>query len=200
MLKQALLFWAAACCCAILTASAFALPDTAVESTLVLKVADKDLAAQTLIKKAAQDGGYFISQTDDGVRLKIPATKSESYISFVESQGIVIGRKYEAVFVGDELAKKEASLKAREKIHGQYLEVLQNAGADAVFLVEKEIVGLIREIETLKGEINFLKYRLQFADIVVEFQFRDRSAPAVDGNSSFPWLNSMNLVDLLKDF
>lgn len=200
VLKNAVIFGLAACFYAMMPASVFAQPETAIRSTLVIKVDDRDLAARNLVDRATRDGGYFVSQTDEGVRLRIPTGKAEAFIAFAESRGILVGREYEAIFLGEELARMKASLKAREKIHGQYLEVLGSAGTDGVFLVEKEIINLIGQIESLKGEINYLQYRLQFAEIAVEFQFRDRTAPVADGRSSFPWLNSMNLVDLLRDF
>ena len=40
----------------------------------------------------------------------------------------------------------------------------------------------------------------QTAEITVSFRFRDRAAPAATGTSSFPWLNTVNLTDLVEDF
>ena len=47
---------------------------------------------------------------------------------------------------------------------------------------------------------SLMRHRIAFARIEVLFEYRDRSAPVPDGRSSFAWLNSMNLSDLLEEF
>ena len=53
---------------------------------------------------------------------------------------------------------------------------------------------------TIKGRILFLENRIQYAQVSVSFQFRDRSAPVRTGHSSFRWLNELNIADLMEDF
>jgi len=95
------------------------------------------------------------------------------------------------------LLSKQAALKARLATQKQYEALLKQANVDAVLYVEKELIQLIAEIETLKGTIRHLEHRIQYAQVQVAFEYIDRPAPATDGNSSFEWLNSMNLTDLL---
>jgi hypothetical protein len=58
----------------------------------------------------------------------------------------------------------------------------------------------VAEIETLKGQLRHLQDRIALARVEVRFEYRDRSAPVPDGSSSFAWLNTMNLIDLLEEF
>ncbi len=125
---------------------------------------------------------------------------ADKFLEFAEKQGTVIQREYKTDHKGFDLLRTEAMLKSREEIRLQYLEVLKKANAKTILAVEKEIADLIKGIETLKGEIRYMKHRLRFAEIEISFDFRERSAPAPDGKSSFPWLNTMNLPDLVEEF
>ena len=78
--------------------------------------------------------------------------------------------------------------------------MLNTAGPNAVVEVEQQMTTLVEEIESLKGQLQLFEHQLQLADIVVSFQFRDRRPPVRDGSSSFKWLNTMNLVDLIWEF
>jgi len=82
----------------------------------------------------------------------------------------------------------------------RYFDVLHNARPQAVTTVEHEMTSLIAEIEQLQGALVFAEHRLSYAQLDVSFEFRDRQAPVNNGNSSFPWLNTMNLADLIGDF
>jgi hypothetical protein len=180
--------------------SGFTQTEAALISKIVLKVNNKSQAADDLVKKANALGGYFALLTDKSIKLKIPALQLKSFLSFVEKQGVIADRDYESIYLGEMLGRKQASLKSKETVLKKYLEVLNQAEDKSIFFVEKEVVKLIQEIETLKGEIRVIKHRLKFAEVNVSFEFRDRKAPSPDGRSSFPWLNTLNLVDMVKDF
>lgn len=175
-------------------------PKAVVVSVLALKVADRESVSNLLVEKAKSLGGYFKSLDNRGAKFRIPVEKTETFLEFAEKQGTVIQREYKTDHIGFDLLRKEATLKSREEIRDQYLDVLKKADAKTILAVEKEIAGLIKEIENLKGEIRFMKHRLRFAEIEIAFHFRDRSAPAPDGSSSFPWLNTLNLPDLVEEF
>lgn len=175
-------------------------PRAIVVSALALKVADRDGASNALVEKAKSFGGYFKSLSPKIAEFRIPVENSEKFLEFAENQGTVIQREYKTDHKGFDLLRMEAMLKSREEIHLQYLEVLKKANAKTILAVEKEIAELIKGIETLKGRIRHMKHRLRFAEIEIVFDFRERAAPAPDGKSSFPWLNTMNLPDLVEEF
>ena len=174
--------------------------DAAIVSALALKVTDRDGVSDILVEKAKSVGGYFKSLDAKAAEFRIPSEKAKEFLEFAEKQGTVIQREYRTTQCEFDLLRKEATLKSREEIRKQYLDVLKKANVKTILVVEKEIAGLIREIETLKGEIRLMRHRLQFAAIEIAFDFRERSAPAPDGTSSFPWLNTLNLPDLVEEF
>lgn len=175
-------------------------PSAAISSRMILKVNDPDRTADLLVEKAAVMGGYFVERTNGYIKFKIPAGELEAFLQFSTDQGIVLTRELNSADVFTGLGEKKSRLKSKNQVKAQYLDVLKTARADAVVMVEEEITTLVQEIETLQGEIRMLEHRLAFSEVLIEFSFRDRSVPTVHGHSSFPWLNTVNITDLLKEF
>ncbi|MFZ5569419.1 MAG: DUF4349 domain-containing protein [Thermodesulfobacteriota bacterium] len=178
----------------------FAQSPGAMTSRMVLKVSDPDRIADLLAEKAVAMGGYFVERDNRSIRLKIPSASIEAFGEFAMAKGTVLTRELSSEDVFSILTEKKARLKSKRRVQAQYLDVLKTARADAVVMVEKEIAALVQEIEILQGEIRLLEHRLAFAEALIEFTFKDRSAPPVSGNSSFPWLNTVNITDLLEEF
>ena len=173
---------------------------SAVEVRLVVKVADRNKAADTLVREAEKHSGYFIRKAEDGVTLSVPAGQVEDLMAGAEALGQVIDRRLQREDLGENLLNKQAVLKAKSEVQRQYLVILDQADTDGALAVEKELIKLVAEIETLKGQIRHLRHRAAFARMEVRFDYRDRATPVPDGSSSFAWLNTMNLSDLLKEF
>ncbi len=172
----------------------------ALSHTVVVKVSDRNRAADALIVEAERVGGYFAERTDDGVTLKVPARHTKALLAKVDPLGVVVDRTTSAEDVASELVEARTLLRSREQVLQRYFGVLSQAGSSSVVSVEREMTALVREIEELRGDIRLLEHRVQYATLSVQFQFRDRQAPARSGDSSFAWLNTVNLVDLLAEF
>jgi len=177
-----------------------ATPRTAIEATLVVKVSDRDKAADTLIDYAEKLGGYFPSRTDDQVVLKVPVKHAEIFVARVEKLGVVVEKTFSAKDMGARLAELRTRLKSREGVFARYFKVLNTASISSIVEVENEMTQILQEIEGLKGSILYIEHQLQLAAITVRFQFRDRRPPTRDGSSSFDWLNTVNLADLFGEF
>ncbi|MFT4976299.1 MAG: hypothetical protein ACI8S6_002195 [Myxococcota bacterium] len=173
---------------------------TAIDAQLVLKVKRPQEIADELVTAARAQGGYFSSRTAQQVSLKIPTASAEAFIEEVGERGLLVSRSFTNTGLTAQISDARARLKAREAVLARYFEVLEGASAESVVTVERAIVGLISEIEGLKGQLRSMEHEATFADITVDFQFRDRAAPVRDGSSSFEWLNTMNLSDLMRDF
>jgi len=171
-----------------------------VDASMILKVQRPQETADALIAKARQNGGYFASRSNQQVRFKIPVAQVDAFIEHIAKQGELIGRDFNSSGLTAAIAETSARLKAREEVLARYFEVLQSASPEAVVTVEREITSLVQQIEELKGRLRYLNHQAQYADVDVRFQFRDRAAPARDGSSSFPWLNTINLPDLVGAF
>jgi hypothetical protein len=175
-------------------------PRTAISSTMVLKVSDRNKTADALIADAEKLGGYFSSRTDDQVTLKVPTEDAKSFIADAEKMGKVVERSFSANDVGGHLRELRTLLKSRQQVFQRYFAVLSSATQSTIVQVEAQMTQLVQEIEGLKGQIRLIQHQLQFAEIVVRFEFRERRPPSRDGNSSFEWLNTVNIADLFEEF
>ena len=185
----------------LLTGTAVGAEETsAVQVQMVVKVSDRDHAAERLVAGAAALQGYFTRRARDGVVLQVPAEGLKALLADAGAVGQVIDRQWRREDLGGVLIELEAALKAKTEVQRQYLALLAQADTDAALAVEEELVRLTAEIETLQGRIRHLRHRIAFARVEVRFDHRDRPMPAPDGRSSFAWLNTLNLSDLLEDF
>lgn len=175
-------------------------PASSIKVDLVLKVEDRDKAADAIVASATLVNGYFIEKASNGVKLKVPADKVKHIIDTASKQGQLIQRKIVRRDLARKLLKKRAALKAKQSVRSQYETILLQADVKGLLYVEKELLKLVSEIEILKGAIRFFEHRIRFAEIKVSFQYENRAAPVATGKSSFAWLNTINLKDLLRDF
>ena len=171
-----------------------------VAASLTIKVAQRDAAADALVQKTKDLGGYFSSLSDQQVVLRVPTADVDALLTTAEGLGVVVGRSFQRTDLSAQVGEVEARLGAREKVLRMYLEVLRDANANAVVTVEQQITSLIGEIEGLKGQLRLMTDRAQYGTVTIAFQFRERAAPARRGDSSFAWLNTMNLADVRDGF
>lgn len=171
-----------------------------ITSHLTLKVQKREYIMGQLIEEAQKMGGYYASRTDDSLRLKIPVARAEEYVDFAVQQGLLADRSFASRSLHQDISDLEARLKTREELLQKYFDILAEAGSENVIAVENEVIRLVTEIETIKGQLRRKQHLTTFADISIHFQFRDRRAPVSDGSSSFEWINHLNLVDVVTAF
>ena len=172
----------------------------AVRDALTIKVGDREKAADAVIALAESAGGYFTVRNDNYMRLRIPTKKEPEVLAAVAKLGLVVQRSHAADDLTAALEEQRTLLDSRRDVLQRYFAVLGSARPQAVTTVEHEMTSLIAGIEELEGSLRMSLHRLQYAELEVSFEFRDRQAPARDGSSSFRWLNTMNLADLIGDF
>lgn len=185
-----------------LSAIASAEPPTgsALWAEVVVKVADREKASAAILAAAEKAAGYFSEKSERALILKVPVEKADEVIRLAEDQGQRIERSLRRDDLSEELLRKRAALKAKQSIQAQYLDLLGKADLQSSLTVEKSLVQLTAEIETLQGQLRYLRHRLQYAEVRVLFEFEDRNAPVPTGVSSFAWLNTLNLKSLLEEF
>jgi hypothetical protein len=172
--------------------------DTLVSGTLVIAVSQQEAAAEALVERAEALGGWFQARTPSALSLRVPVDAFEALLAFAETQGKVIDKSLERTDASQELADLRGRLEARRGVLDEYYKVLRNAGPGSVVAVQYQIVQAIEAIETLQGRIRMLEDQTRHARLEVAFRFRDRAAPARDGTSSFPWLNTLNVQDVIQ--
>lgn len=175
-------------------------PRVAYRYDWVVKVADREAAADTVIARVESAGGYFIERSDDALHLKVPVEEVKAVLADVAPLGTVVSRASQARDLGQMLDEQRTLLQSREQMLARYFVVLNEASVSSVVTVEQQMTELVQSIETLRGALRLAEHELPYADVTLSFHFRDRRAPVSDGRSSFGWLNKVNLADLLGEY
>ncbi len=175
-------------------------PNTSITASLVLKVSDKELSAQKLIDKAEILGGYYLSQSKNRIVIKLANKHVRTFLGFCDSLGFVIDRSYNAKDYIWEAADHSARLRAKRELLKNYFAMLDSSDVKSVFTVEKVIIKMQEEVESLMADIKIMNHEIAFAEITVDFRFQSRTAPLKSDHSVFGWLNELNLSDLQEDF
>jgi hypothetical protein len=178
----------------------FANRNSSIKTYVTVKVGDKDKVSTDLIKYTERLGGYFTNLSDNQIIVKIPSEKTNLFLKRVKRSGTVIKRGYETKDYTFEINRKKASLKAKKNVLNQYMNVLKNSSSQSLLYVEKEVVKLVGDIERLEGAIRYMEHKLDFSLVTISFRFRNRQIPQSRKYSSFKWLNTMNMADLIRGF
>ena len=168
-----------------------------VVAQLVLKVANKGEAQQSVITEAERLGGYFSQLSESQVSVRVPVAHQDDLLTHLDGLGLVADRQYSSTDLREQLEDSKTRLSARQKVLDQYFKLLSTANAKAVITVEREITRLVAEVERYQGSIRLLEHDAKLASVVVRFQFRDRTQPNQSTGSSFAWLNSLSLARLV---
>lgn len=167
---------------------------------LTIAVEKPEQTSDKLVALTAELGGYFARRDQHQLVLKVPRDKRQALIDTALEQGLMLSRSEQARDLSSELLQTRTLLKSREAVLGKYFDIMIGAQFQAVLQVEQQITSLVQEIEGLKGRLQKMEHELQYAVITVQFQFKQRRPPRRDGNSPFPWLNTVNLVDVLEGY
>ncbi len=171
-----------------------------VQAGRTVQVTDRVAASKTMVAAAEKAGGWFSTMTDDSLTLRVPVAALPALLATADSLGRVTDRSYNSQDLSEQLLGLRTRLGSREQALARYLEVLRIAGADALVVVGEQVDQSIYEIESIKGQIQLLENRAAYAQLSLSYRFVDRSAPSPSGNSSFAWINEVNLSSLLYDF
>ncbi len=173
---------------------------SSVKASITINVGDPDSTARVIIEKAEELKGYFTYHADDSLRINIPVKHTLDLLTFIEKKGIVTDKTYDTEDFSTQLVLKKTTLKAREKVLEQYMNVLEDTGNKNIVSVETEVVKLAEKMEDIKGQIRYLEHCTTFAKISVYFSFHNRAMPTKKKDSSFAWLNTMDLQNMIWDF
>ena len=172
---------------------------TAITSELVLQVDDRAATLDAAVARARARSGWFAELGTEHVALRVPVAEAPGLVEELREMGSLVERRFDSQNLSPEAVDLESRIKARREILARYEAVLADASPKAVVSVERQITGVVAELEQLEGRLRVLADRAQYARIVVRLQFRERRAPEADGSSSFAWLETLNVAELLYD-
>jgi len=173
---------------------------TSITAGLTLQVDDRAKALDAAIALAEANGGWFAELGTDRVSLRVPTSQARAVVEELRGSGDLVHRTFASNDLTAQAVDLESRLKARREVLARYEAVLDEASPKAIVSVERQITQAVAEIERLEGQLRVLRDRADHARIDVSLKFRERRAPTRDGSSSFAWLNTMNVADMLRHF
>ena len=162
-------------------------------------VLDDEAARQSLLDWTEAAGGYFLYAANDRVQLRIPAPAVDSFREAVEMVADeVLGFEQNARDLREELGRVQAGIDARREVLILNLGFLDDANVVGTLALEREISGLIGEIEQLEGRRRKLEHDRAFANANVYLSSRAATLPG-KRPSSFGWINTLDLYRYLEE-
>jgi len=174
--------------------------DVAIDTRITIKPGNADEAADKLVTQAEAMQGYFVSRSNERVELKVPSQAANKLQQYIEKNWLIYQQDYQANDVTAQLIQARSNLKAKEDLLDEYQKILASAKSDKLVKVSTAVTNLVQEIELLRGRINYLQHQIRFARFTVIFQIDRSRLDTRQVTSSFPWLNSVGLPNLLSDF
>jgi len=96
--------------------------------------------------------GYMVNIAKNNIRIRIPASESESMVSEIEQLAVVVDKNLSGRDITEQYSDLEIRLDNIEKARQRYLQLLDKAeNVTAALKVEKELERLQREYDILKG-------------------------------------------------
>lgn len=172
----------------------------AIDTQITIKPGNTDEAAEMLVKKASLLKGYFVLKSGERVELKVPSQNANQMQRYIEGNWLIYQQDYRADDITTQLIEAKSNLKAKEDLLDEYEKILASARSDKLVKVSTALTSLVREIELLRGRINYMRHQTQYAKFTVVFQIDRGAVNRRQITSSFPWLNSLGLPGLLADF
>lgn len=162
-------------------------------------VPEPDPAAEAVCLWAEQQGGYYLARSSDLAVIRFPAGDVGPFRTFLEDLADeVIDISIEATDTSEEIASLESGIRARQEILEKNLSYIDGADVKGTLAIEREVMRLLQEIESMQGRLNRLRVDTAMALAEVSFTFRDESLPR-DIPSSFDWLNGVGFYRFIRE-
>lgn len=159
------------------------------ESTMSLLVKKVSEIQKAITQKAQQLGGYMVNSNvsypeqaqaaTGSVTVRIPQTKLEEALDFFRSLAVkVVSENLNGEDVTDQYVDIEARLAILVKTKTKFEEILTNAQkVEDILQVQREIVNLQQQIDSLKGQQNFLEKSSAMSKITVYLSTDELALP-----------------------
>jgi hypothetical protein len=193
-----------ACLLLSLLLAAAALPAGAEESYLhqsvgvTMLVADADQTADRLEAWVESRDGYVLYKSRERVSLRLPHAALPGLRSFLEGLSEdILDYSPRAVDLRERLARTQSSLASRREILGRNQALLDQADAAGTLAIEREMLALIQEVESLQAALASLNVDRAYARVEVAMRYVQATLPE-DIPSSFPWINEVSFYPFIE--
>ena len=180
------------------------LPARAEESYLhqsvavTMLVADADQAADRLEAWVQSRDGYVLYKSRERVSLRLPHGALPGLRAFLEELSEdILDFSPQAVDLREQLARTQSSLASRKEILGRNLAMLEQANVAGTLAIEREMLALIQEVESLQATLARLSVDRAYALVQVAMRYVQATLPE-DIPSSFPWINLVGFYPFIE--
>ena len=157
-----------------------------------LLVADPDKTADLIAQWSESSGGDYLLKSSDRVIIRFPSVEMPSLRKLLErSAEEIIQISPQAVDLRESVLGLESGIRSREEILEKNLSFIDKADIEGTLAIETEIVQLLKEIESLKGQLRKLSVDRVFSRGDIALSFMQQSLPE-DIPSSFGWINTVD--------
>ncbi len=172
---------------------------TAMDATLMLKVAHPDQVRRQVLDLVKQAGGYPTYVADGRLDLRVPPQQVESLMTQVSQMGLILGRTLQRSDRTEVIADLQARLRTKRDIFQRLRSFLDDSNVAATLKVERSMTALVTDLERLRGELEVEEANVRNASLRVSFQFhQERRVDQV--TSPFAWLNTLDVEQFLGAF
>ena len=164
---------------------------TAYDVKTTLLVADPEYTAGRIVEWVEENGGYFTFRSQDAVVCRVPSRKMGDLRTLLDR---LSERVLEVAVGSQDLRERILVLRSRiassEDVLERNLALLDRADVKGTLLIEREIRGLLFEIEGYKGTLRKLETDRRFIRAEVNLSFSEQTIPQ-DLPTSFGWMNGL---------
>jgi hypothetical protein len=166
-----------------------------------IRTANTDSVFQKIISFAEEKGGYFTSFDGYSISLRFPAKALNEFNAMLAGIAAIEGKSFNSTDKGLEVERLNSQIQSRKKLLGTYFDLVKNAQFAELQSVEREMVNLNAQIESLQGQKQAIEKRAALASISITAHGNAVPIqPTFNTYSPFTWINSTNLHSLQGDF
>jgi hypothetical protein len=169
--------------------------------TFSIKTADVDSVFQKIIQAVEAKGGYFTHYDNRSLSLRLPVGELPEFQKILKSLAEITDKDFSNTDMTTELEKLNLKIQSRKKLLETYFNLAKNAPFAELQSVEREMVSLNSQIESLQGEKLSIEKNAALVSITIDIS--EVIVPGIKAQSShspFVWIRSTNLKSLRKEF
>jgi len=170
------------------------------EFSFSVETANVDSVFQKVIHAAELKGGYFTNYNNYSLSLRVPVNHLQEIQKTLSSIAKITDKSFSSTDQTSELERLVLQIESRKKLMDKYLDLVKTAPFAELQSVERELVSLNAQIESLQGRKQRIEKKAELVLITINASTLMSPEPRVSTNSPFVWINSTNLHSLREDF
>ena len=157
------------------------------EGSISFETTDAKKTRDDIVKVVNENNGYLSSDnitnysqsTRYRVTIRVPADNFDKLLEQISGTAKKVDSKeIKSLDVTEEFVDVESRIKTKKELETRYKELLKQANkVDDILLIEKEIGVLRTDIEAFEGRLRYLKDKVAYSTLTIEFYEQTESTP-----------------------